>query len=170
MSTDTLCPVPWGHTSVPVQLFMKGHVAPENLNGGWNNQPSASIVPDRPPPPAFPFGLRRVAVQLSLSWCCKWLGIWLLSLYSKVLHLVTGPTLVTYTPIPSFHHVFPSPTPGSAVCRNASSHPQWEKVSWALTVLWLVCLCACMQVYCAALCVYCSRTQRDGLSQWRAPV
>lgn len=33
-----------------------------------------------------------------------------------------------------------------------------------------VCLCACMQVYCAALCVYCSRTQRDGLSQWRAPV
>lgn len=32
-----------------VQLFMKGHVALENLKGGINNQMSVSIVSDRLP-------------------------------------------------------------------------------------------------------------------------
>lgn len=172
VSTGTLCPVPWGHTGVLLQLFMKAHVAPENLNGGLNNQTSASIVFDRPPP-TLPFGVWHVAVKLPLQWWFKRLR------YDCCHSTPRCPTpscdwgcTVTYTHSPSsiMHSLPPllARLDAGMPCLTPS-----EKMSWAFTALWCVnegVFCACMWVYCAAFCVYCSRAQHDSLSQWRAPV
>lgn len=114
-STDTLCPVPWGHTGPPAQLFMKGHVALENLNGGINNQMSASIVFDRLPLYSSLWGMA----------CCKYnspcrdgasgLDVTAVTpLEGAPLHLVTGATrlhspLTSPPPLPPSCSPFPSP-------------------------------------------------------------
>lgn len=137
------------HEATPALLFsffMEGHVSPENLSGGWKNQTSASIVPDRHPS----------CLSLWVVACCgtpllvmmvRVALIRLLSLFSMVLcSSCDWDCMVTYTPIPSLHHVFPSPITGSAVCRNAFFHPQWERVVSVNSpmVRMQVCLCEFM--------------------------
>lgn len=124
----------------------------------------------------FHLGAWHVAVQLSLSWRGKRLR------YDCCHSIPRCPSpscdwSSTFTHPPtrrllSLHHVYTSPAPGLAGRRNALSHPWRESVASVHIPMAGVreCLCACTWVYCAALCVYCSRTQRDSLSQWRAPV
>lgn len=69
---------------------MKGHVAPENLNGGLNNQTSASIVFDRLPSYLSLWGMACCSTAL-LVVMVQVAQMWLLSLYSKVPRCILWP-------------------------------------------------------------------------------
>lgn len=157
---------------------MKGHVAPENLNGGLNNQTSASIVFDRHPSCLSLWGMACLRYSSPCRDGASGSDMTAVTqLQGAPLRLVTGAYVVTYTPPTSLHHAFPSPpTPGFAGCWNALSHPRRESVASVHSPMecaqvrlcvHVSSLCSCV---CVRVCVYCSRTQRDSLSQWRAPV
>lgn len=135
---------------------MKGHVALENLNGGLNNQTPASIVSDRHPACLC---LWAVALLQSSSPCQDGASgsdmsaaVTLLQRCPPPLHLVTGATwlhtpLPTHSPsLPPSCHDFPAPTVGSAGCRNALSHPEWESVASVRRPF--VCVCVCVAWLC----------------------
>lgn len=133
---------------------MKGHVAPENLNGGLNNQTSASIVFDRLPPPTSPPLGGHGMLQYSSPCRDGASGSAMTAvtlLQGAPLHLVTGPTRLRPPPPPppppflpssSPLCIPPSPTTGLAGCRNVLSHPQRESVASVHSPM--VCVCVCV--------------------------
>ena len=149
---------------------MKGHVAPEKLNGGLNNHTSASIVFDRLPPPTPPPPLGGTA-------CCSTAHLvvmeqvaqpWLPSLYSKVPHSILWPALHGYihTPHPPSCpppplHAFPLPPLPARLDAGMSCLTPSEKVLRAFTALWCgVCVCVwrafieqLSQCVCVCVCV-----------------
>lgn len=74
VSTSTVCPVPRGHTSVLVWLYMKGHAALENLNGGINNQTPASIALGVHSSPSLHLGvvIRQVTLIKAYLYVCMY--------------------------------------------------------------------------------------------------
>lgn len=164
VSTGTLCPVPWGHTSVPARLFMKGHVAPENVNGGWNNQTSASIVFDRHPSYLSLWGMARCSTALPVT-MGQVAQIWLLSLYSKVPHSILWLGLHGYIhppppPLPAPCVPFPHSCP--AWMQECLVSPPVEKVSGVLIALW--CVYKCVRVRACEFIVQLSVCTAAGLS------
>ena len=167
---------------------MKGHVAPENLNGGLNNQTSASIVFDRRPPSCLPPLWGHGTLQYSSPCRDGASGSAMTAvtlLQGAPLHLVTGPTRLPPPPpplpplrLPSMHSPFPHYRLGwMQECLVSPTVRKCRECSQPYGVCMCVCECVChafieqlSQCVCVCVCVYCSRAQRDSLSQWRAPV
>lgn len=102
---------------------MKGHVAPENLNGGINNQTSASIVFDRQPSYFSLWGMVCYSTLFHVM-TGQVTYIWLLSLYSKGAHSILWLGLHSYIHPASYHSLFTmlslSPTPGCRITKRCS--------------------------------------------------
>lgn len=110
---------------------MKGHVAPENLNGGINNQTSASIVFDRQPSYFSLWGMVCCSIVLYVV-TGEAAQIWLLSLYSKVPHSILWLSL--YTTPPSYRSLpslcFPFPHSWMQECLVSPLVSRCSKCSW----------------------------------------